>query len=99
MSIGPTPKDIEDMTERGKVWMAGYAEGVARYERIITQMVLHCPKCRFQHVDEPEPETGWENPPHRSHLCKACLTVWRPADCYTTGVASIATRGEHDTFP
>jgi len=39
----------------------------------------------------------WTNPPHRSHLCHYCGTVWRPADVPTTGVAAIATRGRDDT--
>ena len=29
-------------------------------------MVLHCPKCGTQHIDEPEPENDWDNPPHKS---------------------------------
>lgn len=94
-------------------------------------MILHCPKCRTQHIDAPEPEvcvcghrkkihgcdaidydhecshdgvcaaecpcTGftiaWDNPPHKSHLCRRCKTVWRPADVPTNGVAEIKTRG------
>lgn len=62
-------------------------------------MVLHCPKCHTQHIDVPEPEKGWTNPPHKSHLCHSCGTVWRPADVPTTGVAAIATRGKQDTHP
>ncbi|WP_175806632.1 Lar family restriction alleviation protein [Burkholderia cenocepacia] len=44
------------------------------------------------------PEITWENPPHRSHLCHACGTIWRPADVPTNGVASIQTRGKADTW-
>jgi hypothetical protein len=62
-------------------------------------MVLHCPNCRTQHIDAPEPDKGWHNPPHKSHLCHRCGIVWRPADVVTTGVAEIATRGEGDTWP
>jgi|SRR6185437_14894614 len=62
-------------------------------------MVLHCPTCRTQHVDAPEPYSGWDNPPHKSHLCAMCGAVWRPADVLTTGVAAISTRGEKDTYP
>jgi hypothetical protein len=69
-------------------------------------MLLFCPRCGTQHVDAPEPERGWENPPHKSHQChnEACVdgngrrTVWRPADVPTTGVANIQTRGSDDTF-
>src|SRR6185312_2507690 len=39
-------------------------------------MVLHCPSCGAQHIDAPEPENGWDNPPHRSHSCHTCKTVW-----------------------
>lgn len=76
-------------------------------------MVLHCPKCGMQHIDAQEPEEihtdqdgtvlrhegGWDNPPHRSHLCHGCGTIWRPADVSTTGVAAIETRGKADTWP
>lgn len=62
-------------------------------------MVLHCPKCGTQHVDTPEPEKGWTNPPHKSHLCHGCGTIWRPADIATTGVRTIQSRGKDDTWP
>lgn len=72
----------------------------------IINMVLHCPTCGFQHVDAPESEIrggdiciDWTNPPHKSHLCKACGTIWRPADVPTYGVQAIATRGKDDTWP
>ncbi|MBR8409787.1 hypothetical protein [Burkholderia cenocepacia] len=73
-------------------------------------MLLFCPKCGEQHVDAPEKpylaDTGhntsvniaWTNPPHRSHLCHACGTIWRPADVPTNGVAFIQTRGKADTW-
>jgi hypothetical protein len=62
-------------------------------------MVLHCPRCGFQHIDAPEPEKGWENPPHRSHLCSRCQYVWRPCDLPTVGVDEIDTRGSRDDDP
>ena len=62
-------------------------------------MVLHCPYCSEQHIDEPDPKSVWVNPPHRSHLCHGCGTIWRPADVETTGVAAIQTRGSADTWP
>lgn len=43
--------------------------------------------------------TAWLNPPHKSHRCAFCNLVWRPADVPTSGVASIETRGERDTWP
>lgn len=44
------------------------------------------------------PKTTWSNPPHRSHLCHACGTIWRPADVPTNGVEAIGTRGKADTW-
>lgn len=62
-------------------------------------MILHCPVCHMQHIDEPDEESGWDNPPHRSHLCHGCGAIWRPADVTTTGVAAIKTSGSADTWP
>ena len=62
-------------------------------------MVLACPSCKCLHVDTPEPEKGWLNPPHKSHLCHYCGVIWRPADVPTNGVQRIQTRGEADTWP
>lgn len=59
-------------------------------------MVLYCPRCRGQHVDRADPQAGWTNPPHRSHLCRYCGCVWRPADVPTNGVVAIATAGRED---
>lgn len=41
----------------------------------------------------------WTNPPHKSHRCSSCNTVWRPCDVPTNGVDEIKTRGENDTWP
>lgn len=76
-------------------------------------MVLHCPACGMQHIDEPEEErsedicegpdvvdtiiVGWDNPPHRSHLCHGCGHIWRPADVPTNGVAAVKTTGKADS--
>lgn len=62
-------------------------------------MLLFCPRCHAQHVDEADPANGWENPPHRSHLCHECGCIWRPADVPTVGAARIETRGRADTWP
>lgn len=67
-------------------------------------MVLHCPSCGMQHIDAPEESSvdrieqamRWTNPPHRSHLCHGCGTIWRPADVPTVGVEAILTRGKAD---
>lgn len=60
-------------------------------------MVLFCPRCHRKHVDEPGP--GWDNPPHRSHLCASCGTIWRPADVPTNGVRFARTAGANDNWP
>ncbi len=60
---------------------------------------INCPCCGKQHIDAPAPESGWTNPPHRSHLCVRCRTVFRTADVPTTGVQRCATEGAGDTWP
>lgn len=67
-------------------------------------MLLWCPKCHAQHIDAPGADFDghdhrWDNPPHKSHLCHTCGTIWRPADVPTNGVASIETRGKADNWP
>lgn len=39
----------------------------------------------------------WTNPPHKSHLCHVCKAIWRPAEVYTVGVASVKP-GKNDTW-
>ena len=63
------------------------------------KMILHCPRCGTKHVDRPDPASGWDNPPHRSHLCGSCQFVFRPADVETEGVEAIETRGASDSPP
>lgn len=41
--------------------------------------------------------TPWLNPPHKSHRCHNCNTVWRPADVPTNGVEKVQTVGSNDT--
>jgi hypothetical protein len=74
-------------------------------------MILHCPNCGLQHIDEPEDDDDdykatvlsgrqtprWTNPPHRSHLCHDCDHIWRPADVPTNGVKVIQTKGKADS--
>lgn len=40
---------------------------------------------------------GWDNPPHKSHLCHGCGYIWRPADVPTNGVAAVKTKGKNDS--
>jgi len=62
-------------------------------------LLLFCPACGLQHIDQPQPEKNWDNPPHRSHECQGCGHVWRPADVATNGVAAIQTKGTRDGSP
>jgi len=68
-------------------------------EQLPIPMILYCPVCQMQHIDAPNPEIGWEDPPHKSHECQGCKAVWRPCDLATTGVRELATRGKSDTWP
>lgn len=82
------------------VWLLGQLEAPI-------DMILFCPLCGVQHVDEPEdvsrttsefgPPEAWENPPHRSHLCHGCGHIWRPCDRATNGVKAIETVGKADS--
>lgn len=73
------------------------AEVLMWFPALPLPMVLTCPRCRTQHVDKPEPEINWANPPHRSHKCGTCGLVWRPADVETVGVESVKTVGKNDS--
>lgn len=83
----------------------GYASPLAPDHLTPIDMVLRCPACGLQHIDEPERSLGpgntesldWANPPHRSHLCHGCGHIWRPADVCTNGVAAVKTRGKADS--
>ncbi len=61
--------------------------------------VTEKPLPRTVHCDCKGFKVAWLNPPHKSHLCHGCGTVWRPADVPTNGVEKIGTRGEKDTWP
>lgn len=56
----------------------------ARQLTLIVPMVLHCPRCEVQHLDEGE----WETREHRTHQCQHCGHLWRPVhELPTCGVA------------
>lgn len=48
-------------------------------------MILHCPSCRFQHIDN----EYWTRTLHKTHLCASCRYEWRPAECFTVGVLAL----------
>jgi hypothetical protein len=49
------------------------------------EMLLHCPACGKQHLDE----GVWRHRVHRKHLCQHCGHLWRPFEFPTVGVESI----------
>lgn len=65
------------------------------------KMILHCPVCHQQHIDEIDEEAnpGWKNPPHTSHKCLGCGTIWQPAEIPTEGVRILSRHGKSDTWP
>ena len=65
------------------------ADAIAALRSEPIDMVLYCPKCGLQHIDEPS--ESWDNPPHKSHLCHRCGLIWRPCDRPTNGVCATAT--------
>lgn len=46
-------------------------------------LLLFCPECQMQHVDEGEWATARR---HRKHLCQGCGHVWKPYPFDTVGV-------------
>lgn len=54
-------------------------------------MVLYCPTCLLQHVDEGE----WETRLHRRHMCvnnrlgEGCGRIWKPSNLHTVGVEEL----------
>jgi hypothetical protein len=56
-------------------------------------MILHCPMCYIQHIDDADFRL------HTSHLCTRCGFIWRPADVPTVGVTELKTHGEDDGDP
>jgi hypothetical protein len=49
------------------------------------EMLLHCPECQKQHLDE----GVWRHRVHRTHLCQHCGHLWRPFEFPTVGVAAL----------
>lgn len=109
----PAPRDLEDLFERlermaidmkseDKVAILEACLTISNLSTLHEQpiaMLLYCPACGLQHVDKPQPEKGWTNPPHRSHECQGCGHTWRPCDRATVGVQAIATTGSRDGSP
>ena len=50
-------------------------------------MILHCPKCKAQHIDRGVYATTRV---HRTHLCSTCGELFKPFDYATVGVEDVA---------
>lgn len=48
-------------------------------------MMLWCPICLMQHIDEGE----WATRSHRTHQCQGCGCEWRPSEISTVGVRMV----------
>lgn len=48
-------------------------------------LMLYCPKCYTQHIDEGE----WATRPHKTHQCQQCKYEWCPLEHDTIGVRSM----------
>lgn len=68
-----------------------------RSEQQPIDLIIFCPRCGNQHIDQEQPEKGWNNPPHKSHQCHFCHFIWRVADVPTNGVAYLETAGKSDS--
>jgi hypothetical protein len=104
---------IDTLGGDSKTYRAALAQAAPATGKVgaVVDMVLHCPKCGLQHVDGDESKelsiggtlesgtvrVGWDNPPHRSHLCHGCGHIWRPADVPTNGVQAVKTTGNADS--
>ena len=49
-----------------------------------TPLILYCPSCNTQHIDEGE----WATKPHKTHECQSCGQLFRPDDKPTVGISS-----------
>ncbi len=76
--------------------------GISRAMRLISeklrqadkplQLVMYCPRCQTQHIDEP-----W-TAPHITHHCSSCNANWSPARTATMGVPGVP-RTALDNWP
>jgi DNA (cytosine-5)-methyltransferase 1 len=57
-------------------------------------LIIHCPKCKVQHVDVDDGSGAWATSRlHKKHLCKpedgGCGYVWKVSNRYTVGVREL----------
>jgi hypothetical protein len=80
---------IRTQWEANRVWwgMKRLLKRAGKWEERGPQpMVLNCPQCGSQHIDQDE----WAMKPHKTHLCASCGFQWSPFGYATVGVAAIA---------
>lgn len=91
VSIQSQAVSLADLRVEGKPVPDPKSAGVLTLEQLVhagvTPMILKCPVCKGRHIDVPQPEIGWLNPPHRTHLCNHCGHLWRPQEYSTVGVS------------
>lgn len=68
-------------------------------EVVPQEAVLFCPGCGEQHIDGPEPELGWTDPPHKVHQCHFCRMEWQPMEVETRGVRALGRPSQHAPQP
>lgn len=86
---------IGGVAHRLNVSMFPGLDNQMRLEQLpVIDMLLYCPRCAAQHIDDPK-----HYKPHASHRCRYCNTQFKPADVLTRGVADIKTRGKNDMEP
>lgn len=57
----PTPSDYASLAQAVKVFLAAWNRRIPAPAAGPIPMILHCPKCGLQHIDQPEP-------PHTEHI-------------------------------
>lgn len=101
---GPPVHELESAVTAEEC--TGYVNTIHALSKPV-DMVLYCPKCGTQHIDEADNAfidkgdgiKAWGNPPHKTHLCACCSHKWRPSDTPTNGVQCTASGKDADTLP
>src|SRR5882724_7806446 len=77
------PDYIDHGTENSwAVWRAALED---RQEAAPKRMILFCPACGNQHIDE----GTWSVRPHKTHQCQSCKLEWKPYPYPTVGILSV----------
>lgn len=81
-------REIEQLKKDRDFWSSeakGMRDAMLAYGIQPIPMVLHCPKCRGQHIDREE----WATHQHRTHRCEHCGELFRVAKVPTVGVEAL----------